>query len=141
MNLRTGRRLNDIVLKSVTKCGLVDDEPDEDEEAEVLYPGLFDRLEDWQLDSDALWGGNAHREGDLSHLLDLGDRWSSVYCLLCCLNVLVFDFVIQRNVLLVLHIEYAEVVHGDQILREMELLKVDLPLDRTNRECGLLMEV
>ena len=54
MNLRTGRRLNDIVLKSVPKRGLVDDEPDEDEEAEVLYPGLFDRLKDGQLDSDAL---------------------------------------------------------------------------------------
>ena len=74
MNLRTGRRLNDIVLKSVPERGLVDDEPDENEEAEVLYPGLFDRLEDGQLDSDALRGGNAHREGDLSHLLDLGRR-------------------------------------------------------------------
>ena len=141
MNLGTCRRFYDIVLESVPERGLVDDEPGEEEEAEVLDPGLFDRLEDGQFDPDALRGRNAHREGDLSHLFHLRYRCSSVYCLLCCLNVFVFDLIRERNILLIQHIEYAKVVHGGQILREVELLKVDLSLDRTNCEGRFLMEV
>ena len=44
VNLWAGSRIDYIVLKRIAERGLVDDEPDEDEKAEVLDPGELDCL-------------------------------------------------------------------------------------------------
>ena len=60
MNLGAGRCLDYIVLKSIAQSRLIDDQPDKDEEAKVLDPGLLDRLQYRQLHSDALRGRHSH---------------------------------------------------------------------------------
>ena len=46
MDFRSCGRLHDVALKGVAKCYLVEYQPDQDKDAEVLDPGLLDRLKD-----------------------------------------------------------------------------------------------
>ena len=72
VDLGDRRRLYYIAFEGVTQRDLVDHQPRQDEEAEVLDPSKFDSLEDGELDSDALGVGHAHAHLNACNVVQIG---------------------------------------------------------------------